>query len=639
MTKREQKTSEFFLSKLKALASMPQCLKSIFDCSVLSKGCAVTYISESFSRDSSISYKALPKMVATCAANIQRRIGVGNGKDKVIIKLSNYNHWIEIFWGAVAAGYVPVLLANNLGNSFVNEIYKTLSVKLIITNSQKDIVGERLSSDECVARNDREYRSVWADEVILLSSGTDGSPKMVTYDGAALCKQIMAARALPSRTTSIMYPDNYGRINILGWLPFSHVFGFVAVFLWYTFFGKSIVVSERMDIDAISTVCVKRAITHVYAVPQFWNILANRFERLYVKCDEKGRQVIDQVQVANLKAQGLAVRNCSALKKIKNELIGNKIKYCISGGSDLSLETARTINSIGYPLHNGYGMTETGVTAVDASNSSMVRTQCRIGFPLAGVEYKLDDDGELTIYSAYLPKEILPIGGEKIDDIQFIKSGDILEFDPQDGYIVVGRSKQIVVTDGGEKLIPSEIKHAYGNIPYSRDTMVECKVKDGVIDIILHIFVDGSLDDSKLSKIYSYLYKIGGCLSPIKRATSLVIHKENNQVDSVSIKENPLDPSSSAQSLNERNSGNKAYDAKLMNTASKIREIIAEVIGVDQEKVMPKSHLIYDIGITSMQFFEIILNIENEYKIHFSPDVYNSCSTVLELVFKTMEYI
>lgn len=636
-TKREQYVADFFAQKLQTLADMPQCLHSIFDCSVLSDSFTITYASVA-QKSTTVTCRALPKLVDLCAANIQHRVGAGDGKRCVIIKLNNYNRWIEIFWGVVAAGYIPILLANNLNVAFVDEIYRDMPVDMIITDGDANKQWQRMTSDECLCKTTYDCQHVWADKVILLSSGTDGTPKMVTYTGAAMCKQIAAARALPERTTTIMYPPQCGKLTILGWLPFSHIFGFVAVLMWYSFFGKHIVVPESLDLDTVSAICNDYAVTHVYAVPQFWNILAGRFARLMAKCPEKDRHTIKQIQYENLHKTGLRIDTCATLKKIKRQLLGNNILYCIAGGSDLSFETTRVVNSIGYPLHNGYGMTETGVTAVDTAVSCYARLQRLVGKPLAEVEYKTNEKGELYIYSSFLPIEIKQIGGQAQTDISRIESGDIVEYQDPIGYAILGRAKQIVITDGGEKLIPTEIKNAYGAIPYVKESRVECSAADGHINIVLHLFVDDDSVKDHLPEIGEYIRRMGLYLSSFKRATDMVIHSAE-RLTSLSLKGPKTADLADANEKRYTITYDEDADRKTARATEIVRDVLVEVAEIDKDRIYPNSYLSYDLGVTSMQFFEIVLSIENRYKIHFFPDVYTSCSTVMDLIIKVKELL
>ena len=91
------------------------------------------------------------------------------------------------------------------------------------------------------------------------------------YSGENICNQIAAALSMPEETKDIMNKDE---INILAFVPFHHIFGFVAVFLWYTFYGKNIVFLKDMSTTEIQKTCQNCDVTHVYAVPLFWDAIA-----------------------------------------------------------------------------------------------------------------------------------------------------------------------------------------------------------------------------------------------------------------------------------------------------------------------------------------------------------------------------
>ena len=628
--KREQSVAAFFAARLDELAAMPACLESVYRATIVTSGATVVYAPATTGHvGKKFTGAALQERVATVAANVQAKLGVGNGEGRVILKLANYDGWIEIFWGLVQAGYVPVLLATNLDAHFVDVIYLDVGAKAIVTNAETLAGWVALTSAECLAKTTARPEVKWADEVVLLSSGTDGVPKTVTYDGSALCRQIAAASVLPERTTTIVYPETCGKFNILAWLPFSHVFGYVAVLLWYTFFGAHLIVPERLDFASVSTVCNQYAVTHVFAVPQFWNVLAGKFKRLYAACSPKERASVDKAQCDNLTSVDGSIATCGALKRIKRQLLGNEIVYCISGGSDLSQETAATVNAIGYPLYNGYGMTETGVTAVETTPDAHARLQGRIGMPMAGVTYVVGADGALRIETVYLPKEIRAVGGEAQVGVDHVDSGDVVRFDPRHGYEILGRAKRIVVTDGGEKLIPSEIRNAYGNVPHARESAVECVATPAGVDVVMHVYADGVLDAAEAAEIYAYLRKVGACIPPQKRVTKVALH----QAGADGLKEKTLQGDAVAIDAGP----DAAYDEGVVEIADRVRAIVADVSGIDKEKILPKSQFLFELGVTSMQLFEIVMLVEKEYGVHFDPSVYNGCATVMDLVFGIKE--
>ena len=631
-SKRAQKAKEFLVGRLNRLAAMPACLESLYRSTLQGAGIALTYAPASPMRPPKrIAYAALADRVDAVAANVQATVGVGNGRDKAIVKLANYDHWVEIFWGLAEAGYIPVLLANNLDVHFVDVVYREVGAVLIVTNDQPLEGWVAMTSDACVAAGPRRPQSAWADAVVLLSSGTDGTPKTVTYSGAALCRQMAAAAVLPERTTTLIYPDSCGKTTLLAWLPFSHIFGLVAVLLWYTFFGKELVIPERLDLTTVGEACNQYAVTHIFAVPQFWNTVAAKFNRLYAALPPKERVAVDKVMCDNLTKRDESIETCQALKRIKRQLLGNEVIYGISGGSDLLHETARTVNAIGYPLYNGYGMTETGVTAVETTQDAHERLSGRIGLPMSGVDYAVAEDGALTIRTAFLPTEIRTLGGDAQVNIDHVDSGDVVRYHPGLGYEILGRAKRIVVTDGGEKLIPSEIRNAYGSVPYARETAVDCVATDKGAEITLHLFAEEAPDEAKTAEIRTYIAKVSACVPPQKQVTALVVHAGQNAAQ-VNLKEKVTREGASVEI-------GRTGDNQTARIADKVLDVVASVSGLDKDKIYPRSHFLYELGVTSMQFFEVVMLIESEFDIHFDPSVYNSCVTVIDLVSKVKELV
>ncbi len=77
-------------------------------------------------------------------------------------------------------------------------------------------------------------------------------------------------------------------------IPFHHIFGFVAVFLWYTFYGKTMVFPSAITPSEIQKICQKVGVTHVYSVPLFWDSLALNTKRK-VDILEPEKRIISQI--------------------------------------------------------------------------------------------------------------------------------------------------------------------------------------------------------------------------------------------------------------------------------------------------------------------------------------------------------
>ncbi|MBO5281833.1 MAG: acyl carrier protein [Lachnospiraceae bacterium] len=67
----------------------------------------------------------------------------------------------------------------------------------------------------------------------------------------------------------------------------------------------------------------------------------------------------------------------------------------------------------------------------------------------------------------------------------------------------------------------------------------------------------------------------------------------------------------------------------------KIRKIVAEVLNINPEEVKAESSFIQDLGADSLDVFQIIMGIEEEFDIEISPEEAEKAATVgeaLELI-------
>lgn len=61
---------------------------------------------------------------------------------------------------------------------------------------------------------------------------------------------------------------------------------------------------------------------------------------------------------------------------------------------------------------------------------------------------------------------------------------------------------------------------------------------------------------------------------------------------------------------------------------SKIQEIIASILKIEQEKVLEKAHLVDDLGADSLERVELIMKIEEEFDITIPDSDSENITTV-----------
>ena len=67
----------------------------------------------------------------------------------------------------------------------------------------------------------------------------------------------------------------------------------------------------------------------------------------------------------------------------------------------------------------------------------------------------------------------------------------------------------------------------------------------------------------------------------------------------------------------------------------KVRTIIAEQLNISEDKITPETSLVNDIGADSLDIFQIVSNLEEEFDMEFSQDSAEQMKTVADAV----EYI
>ena len=153
--------------------------------------------------------------------------------------------------------------------------------------------------------------------------------------------------------------------------------------------------------------------------------------------------------------------------------LGGRLRLAISGGAALSPEIAHVFIGLGVPIYQGYGLTES--SPVVTSNRPDSNVPSSIGQPLPGVEVKIGDNDELLTRSrcvmrGYWKNE--EATRAMIDAEGWLHSGDKVSVDANDHYAIVGRIKDIIVLNNGEKVPPSEMEAAIQLDPLFEQAMI-----------------------------------------------------------------------------------------------------------------------------------------------------------------------
>ena len=65
-----------------------------------------------------------------------------------------------------------------------------------------------------------------------------------------------------------------------------------------------------------------------------------------------------------------------------------------------------------------------------------------------------------------------------------------------------------------------------------------------------------------------------------------------------------------------------------MSTLDKVKEVIVDKLGVDEDSIKPEAHFVNDLGAASLDTVELIMEFEEEFGIEIPDDDAENITTV-----------
>lgn len=206
-----------------------------------------------------------------------------------------------------------------------------------------------------------------------------------------------------------------------------------------------------------------------------------------------------------------------------NKVFGGNLKYMVGGGALLDIKQQQFFYAIGFPIYQGYGLTE--ATPIISSNTPFIHKLGTSGKVLPSINCKIRNDkdeeckqgekGEIVISGNNVMKGYLKnieASKEMIKD-GCLWTGDLGYID-QDGFLVVtGREKALLIAEDGEKYSPEEIEEGIiYNSPLIHQAMLYNNHKKVTSTIIV-------LDEQKVKKFLKeeQIKSVSGLLEAIQQ--------------------------------------------------------------------------------------------------------------------------
>lgn len=396
----------------------------------------------------------------------------------------NSPQWAVSFFGIQYAGTVSVPLDNALHPAELENIISFGDISMVFGDKDRlDSLSEDFKKKltlVCLEENDTypyvmdikgpeslrhpSEKSAYTQSedmaVMLFTSGTMGTPK-----GVMLSNENLISCAYLSQGLMNVYPEDvYYMI-----LPIHHAFALQADLIESMSMGSHLVFGKRLTIANVLREMHEYKVNILVAVPMLYNKM---LKGLMSGMKKKGPFAYAFIRAAmGINAFFRKVFGWNILKKpfkkILAKLSFDHLRICVSGGGALPISTERTFRSLGMDFVQGYGLTET--SPITHLNPMYDYRAGSVGRVCPGSEQKIvdpDEDGNGTLY---LKGSRIMMGyyknpeatKEVLDEEGWFNTGDVGHLD-KDGYLYLsGRSKNIIVTEGGKNVFPEEIEDMF----------------------------------------------------------------------------------------------------------------------------------------------------------------------------------
>ncbi|VAX06975.1 Long-chain-fatty-acid--CoA ligase [hydrothermal vent metagenome] len=416
-----------------------------------------------------------------------------NPGDRVALMIRNCKEWVIFEQAALGLGLVVIPLYSNDRPENIGYILQHAGVRLLLIedNDQWQELAEihdqlaeqlrviSLSQVQCNAQQPlpiiavdwlpQKFGEIQAlecqpDELttIVYTSGTTGRSKGVMLSHHNIMWNVHAALQVCA-----IYPDD----RFLSFLPLSHTFERTAGYYLPMVAGAS--VAYARSIPQLGEDLLEIRPTLLISVPRI-------FERVYAKIMtqvEQGSAITRMLfntavsigwQHFEYQQQRAPWSPALLLWPLLERLVaskvqaklGGRLRFAVSGGAALSPDVARLFISLGIPVQQGYGLTET--SPIITYNTLQDNIPASIGTPLPGVEIRIGDNDELhtrspSVMLGYWDNE--KATKEIIDPDGWLHTGDKARIENGHVYIT-GRLKEIIVLATGEKIPPADMETA-----------------------------------------------------------------------------------------------------------------------------------------------------------------------------------
>jgi long-chain acyl-CoA synthetase len=550
--------------------------------------------------------------------------GVARG-DAIAIWSENRPEWIAAMWGALIEGVVIVPIDYRASPDFLLKVAEIVGAKAIAVGDAVDvsplgdartiwhlpeIFRKHPTFEPPSASVDPSPSSLDASATaeIIFTSGATAEPKGVVLTHKNILANIVPIEREMAKYRKYTVP--FRPIRFLNLLPLSHMFGqAMATFVPPMLPGVVLFTRSYSPDDIIRQIKTRR-ISVLVCVPKILEVLRDYVIRVAPEAAEPPPAGMHWA------------KRWWRYRRI-HRMFGFKFWAMVVGAAPLDPELEAFWGRLGFLVVQGYGLTETA--PIVTLNHPLRAKRGAVGKPIAGVEVKIAEDGEILVRGENVTTGYYNAPDATREAFQdgWFHTGDIGELDAEGRLMIRGRKKEMTVTPEGLNVFPEDVERALNEQP-------------GVIDAAV---VGAPVPGSTAERVQAVLL-----LAPGTDADAVVRSANAQLGDHQKIRASVVWPGSElprtegTRKLKRRELRAWLVEARREDLppegesyVTSTRDVRGVLARFAPNRTIEASTTIDELGLTSLERVELMMALEEAFQVTVDEGAFSASSTVAEL--------
>ena len=418
------------------------------------------------------SYADVTRAARGFAARL-RSTGVAQG-DKVVFWGENRPEWVACYWGAVIAGVIVVPIDYRSSVDFLTRISTIVAAKLVLVGDDVTFTPEQAAAFGAPtwAFADLDWHAdapmpavtVTRDDVlqVIFTSGATAEPKGVVIRHRNVLANVVPVEREVMKYRTYMRP--FHPLRFVNLLPLSHMFGQSMATSIPPMVRGTVIFTKSLNPHDILHLVNSRRVSVLVCVPKILDVLREHVIRAMPEAAEPA-------------PAGTSILGRWWRYRRVHKALGLKFWAFVVGAAPLPPDLEEFWRRMGFAVIQGYGLTETA--PIVTLNHPFKTNKGSVGTPIAGVEIRIADDGEIlvrgeNVTSGYYNESAAGSGQQAgaVDAEGWLHTGDIGERDAQGRLFIKGRKKEMIVTPEGLNVFPEDVERVLDEAPGVKESAV-----------------------------------------------------------------------------------------------------------------------------------------------------------------------